>query len=735
MREPGCEPIYEVADLFRERCLVNDRSLLWPEISAWTLDNISTTNGFLDMTQSSSGGYDAFMTKWGEQLADQPKDIHRIGVDALAFYHLFPTDIGYERKIDRVKAALAWKLADEAPDLNLLQRAYSSGANRDRPGIGNAGAQYLIAFVREITFYVEFAKEVRTRKIDPHDRPACQEIADALQRRLKNTPPARNILLHILFPDYYERISNVEHKESIREAFEDLSGGAQDPDEAIFRIRQKLSERYGKTFDFYRDPEIKEQWWPDSETDNEQGIWIFQANSSVYDIRGAIISLRNQTWLVSEHSKDISVGDRVYLWQSGANEGVVGGGKIIDEVRPRPIAEAERPFIKDMDKFAGDQPRVNIQIDFLVEPILSRREILEDQRLRELSILKMPRATNFRVRASEASAIEELLGPRKKVVSRPPAPPENYVEASFAEIAATVKSQGLSISDRMLRRYQYSLSTRGFVILSGVSGTGKTWLTEAYAKAVGAKYLLVPVAPNWTTNEDLLGYFNPVNSTYNDTAFSRFLRETSKEYQLAMQKGVNPKPCHVVLDEMNLARVEYYFAKFLSAMEIRMRSGAATIELSDKDQVLLPANLCAIGTVNIDETTHGFSDKVFDRAQVIELEAPRKALEARTENSPFQDDLLQIWDAIHDVAPFAFRIVDEIKKYVATATNNGGSWQDAFDEQLLQKVLPKLKGADLRLGGVLEQFSAITRSHFPLSNEKAQRMLNQFNEHGFASYF
>ena len=310
----------------------------------------------------------------------------------------------------------------------------------------------------------------------------------------------------------------------------------------------------------------------------------------------------------------------------------------------------------------------------------------------------------------------------------------DYVEPTFEEVYADVTHLGMKIGERTLRRYHLALKSRGFVILSGVSGTGKTWLTEAYAKAVGAEYLVVSVAPNWNTNEDLLGYLNPMDGRYRDTPFSHFLRGAALEYEGAQAQSRNPKPYHLVLDEMNLARVEYYFAQFLSAMEVRARNGTARIDLGT-DGVLLPPNLRFVGTINVDETTHGFADKVYDRAQLIELGASREALRDHIGEVPYRDTLMEVWDAIHGVAPFAFRVLDEIAVYVAEAENLNVPWQEALDEQLLQKILPKLKGADLRIGSSLERLAGLTTEEYPLTNAKTREMLEGFGQHGFASYF
>jgi len=135
-----------------------------------------------------------------------------------------------------------------------------------------------------------------------------------------------------------------------------------------------------------------------------------------------------------------------------------------------------------------------------------------------------------------------------------------YVEPPFPDILASVQEQGMRIDERTLRRYHTSLKVRGFTILSGISGTGKTWLASAYARAVRAECLVVAVAPNWTSNEDMLGFKSPIDNQYHDTDFSVFLRRASAEYERAREGDFVPRPYHLVLDEMNLARVEYYFA-------------------------------------------------------------------------------------------------------------------------------------------------------------------------------
>ena len=105
-----------------------------------------------------------------------------------------------------------------------------------------------------------------------------------------------------------------------------------------------------------------------------------------------------------------------------------------------------------------------------------------------------------------------------------PPPPMSSLEA----IAEYVETSGMRIQDRTLRRYHYSVRSRGFVILAGPSGTGKTWLTKLYAEAVRAQYYVASVAPNWAANEDLLGYFNPIDNLFHPTPFLKFIDDVAK---------------------------------------------------------------------------------------------------------------------------------------------------------------------------------------------------------------
>lgn len=246
------------------------------------------------------------------------------------------------------------------------------------------------------------------------------------------------------------------------------------------------------------------------------------------------------------------------------------------------------------------------------------------------------------------------------------------------------------------------------------------------------RHLLVPVRSDWTDPRGLLGYFNPLTEQYVRTEL----------LDLILRASADPDhPYLVILDEMNLARVEYYFSDFLSAIEskeaIPLLPSSVAEDAVDEDiptALELPPNLRFVGTVNVDETTHAFSPKVLDRANVLEFSnvdldqalgqgvpppassfrlkqgrvkpgwlisgsdpARTRAREAQ-EHAAFTEPLADVHTILQRFdRHFGYRVVDEISAFVGHALDKIGADSDetvrtAFDLQLCQKVLPKLTG-------------------------------------------
>lgn len=293
---------------------------------------------------------------------------------------------------------------------------------------------------------------------------------------------------------------------------------------------------------------------------------------------------------------------------------------------------------------------------------------------------------------------------------------EDFTPATLEEILTCFDDSPYVFPREIIAQLHVALhmhESKHFVLLSGLSGTGKTKLAELYANAYHKKfgekqnafYHCVVVQPDWTDPTGLLGYVNPLQETvtYASTPFLRFL----------ISAVANPKiPHFVCLDEMNLARVEYYFAPFLSAMESER---PIVIHQSDEPvdtiepKLPWPKNLYIIGTVNMDETTHAFSDKVLDRAFTIEFwdvdlaEFKQRYLKAN-EDYPADildyavDALTELQEILQPVRQHAgYRTAEEVLAFLGTNHKGGANVmkkEAAMDQAIMMKTLPKIRGQD-----------------------------------------
>ena len=341
---------------------------------------------------------------------------------------------------------------------------------------------------------------------------------------------------------------------------------------------------------------------------------------------------------------------------------------------------------------------------------------------------------------------------------------------AIESIIERMRSRGFALADSLIRAYHVALQTKPLVILPGISGTGKTRLTKLYADAVHAAnvrpgqenpyYLLVAVQPDWHNARDLLGYYNALTGKFHATPFLRFL----------VRAAADPAATYFVcLDEMNLARPEYYLAPLLSALEtedhlIDLGAPGTTVETVSGETLpnpfRLPLNIRLTGTVNVDESTHTLSDKLLDRANVIELTDVDLAAFRASYRGPIDD---AVWLLITQLQalmtqagqPFGYRTISEMLRYLEQAVGVL-SREAALDQQIKQKILPKLRGDDtprLRraLTGLLELLlgrpqqvwgraatvepALVAQAPYPEAAEKARRMLERLERDGFTDFY
>jgi 5-methylcytosine-specific restriction protein B len=321
---------------------------------------------------------------------------------------------------------------------------------------------------------------------------------------------------------------------------------------------------------------------------------------------------------------------------------------------------------------------------------------------------------------------------------------------SVIDIEKAVKALGGYYPGGEVGRYHAALNflpRKHFVIVAGLSGTGKTQLALKYARAIHGLnsedidplLFLCPVRPEWTDPTGLTGYYDVLSNRY---VVPPFLQA------VLLATAHRDSPVFVILDEMNLARVEYYFSDVLSAIEteepLQLHSSGVPLEGTTGTSILaelpLPANLYVTGTINIDETTNTVSDKVLDRAVVInmtdvdlggflsDLEMREPAL--KNSRASCETQLLTVYDimATHSIG-FGYRVAEEVVRYHAFAAQHLKQAPAAIlDDLMVQKVLVKLRGTDKQrqmLLGLLKALAPLARSQTFLN-----RLLADLDEFG-----
>jgi 5-methylcytosine-specific restriction protein B len=336
-------------------------------------------------------------------------------------------------------------------------------------------------------------------------------------------------------------------------------------------------------------------------------------------------------------------------------------------------------------------------------------------------------------------------------------------------IANNFSLSGLILNDFLIRRFKSSLLTKPFVILTGLTGSGKTKLAQAFAMWISAskeQYAIVPVGADWTNREPLLGYPDSLNVKHYvkpDSGVLDILLRASENYMANNNVVSKCKPYFLILDEMNLSHVERYFADFLSTMEsgdkIKLYSGDNRYSEFDIQnnpieasliprEILLPKNLFIIGTVNIDETTYMFSPKVLDRANTIEFRISEAEMQSYFTNhskldmnqlledvnanrgkgagsavefmklaakegiavnkKDYRETFIHFFTELQKAgAEFGYRTANEITDLIAYLIHFEVDVNDAYDIAIIQKLLPKLNGSRSKLNKIIPPLLAI----------------------------
>lgn len=352
----------------------------------------------------------------------------------------------------------------------------------------------------------------------------------------------------------------------------------------------------------------------------------------------------------------------------------------------------------------------------------------------------------------------------------------------------------LFLTDEVKASFYNGLKSKGFVILAGISGIGKTKIFENFVRNFKEdSHIFVPIRPDFRDSKSLLGFYNPLSEEYQTTKLLELIIKASNDVK---------NPYFVLFDEMNLARVEYYFADFLSVLESkRDLKGFTTqyIQLHNSDkknistksssnkknkninipkEINLPPNLYFVGSVNIDETTYMFSPKILDRAFTIEFkidsfEKYANFLKEKKKvnipiSSDFSKELIEDFlnhesyteiikdndfidyanqyfldlEYINSILPsnlqFGYRVFDEIILFILNSENSIFEFknnQEAFDIAIKMKILPKFHGTRDKLERIFDDLLEFTENNKLFhTTAKIKSMQNNLNNMGYTSF-
>jgi len=402
--------------------------------------------------------------------------------------------------------------------------------------------------------------------------------------------------------------------------------------------------------------------------------------------------------------------------------------------------------LSEPDGFVSDETIPHVKVDKVVYSVYSRSAVR--------------RRNNV-----AAGAMVDLLSrfvESEKIVRIDPWPDHDATDGGLqqlptdldlTDIQSGIESLGGYYDPATVERYHIGLNHiphKHFVVLTGLSGTGKTGLAIRYARTIHGidsqeqedpLLFMCPVRPEWTDPTGLIGYYDVIGDRYVVPPF----------LEAMLVARDNPSsPVFVCLDEMNLARVEYYFADILSAIEsqeaIDLHSNSIPIQGNHGGEVPtsihVPSNLYITGTINVDETTRPLSDKVLDRTVVLDLTAsdPEGYLDWLSKNeSDLQDAVHACQDLlvrVHSILAeenlaFGYRAAEEFVRYVSFARDHGTrDVSDLIDDQIVQKILPKLQGG-LRQEDMLDELQTLFEDeNLTRASEKIQGFKGELKELG-----
>ncbi|WP_394877501.1 McrB family protein [Mammaliicoccus lentus] len=352
-------------------------------------------------------------------------------------------------------------------------------------------------------------------------------------------------------------------------------------------------------------------------------------------------------------------------------------------------------------------------------------------------------------------SIEERLNKEKNNIMKKTLSDKEEIELQEEKFLKyffkVLKNEKLIYREKDILNFHTAMKSSNLVILSGMSGTGKSKLVKAYAEALNLKdgFKFIPVSPSWTDDSDIIGYADTLNMIYRPDDYG--LIET------LLNAKEEPSKLHIIcFDEMNLARIEHYFSQFLSLLESDVENRKLRLynkELGGKlynsskykYEIPIGKNVYFVGTANVDDTTYHFSNKVLDRANLITLKVmpfeelvkisrtekinalaedaynneyvdkfynSNKTIELDIKVIEFLQELHNLLMEINSQSGIGPRVIRQIDSYIKNIPKNEGvlNENEALDLQIVQRILSKVRGSREELSEYLGIYDSISNN-------------------------
>ncbi len=651
LKNPKTENIYQCAEQFFENCIIDDGSLLFSE-NLWTRENLEILHhNFIHVTYE---GKDPFLVKFEKQIGALDKSVIRLAAELLALYYLFPSEknISAKRKIEAVSTVLNWS-HDKLDDHSLLVEAFESGVG----GVGTAFLTYQykeVAFILNVLFQAKNISDAGQESLaDPW---MFQSFIDSFPD--SQSRQSRHILLHLFFPNVFERIATKKHKQEIVKYFHnDISGEYLDVDEELYSIRKSLiAKGYEELFDFY-EPLLIERWQPNkaslekvfsawlSSKEHKPGAYYTQNTINTYinalkkraeKLQGIELIYRNlfqysdTKGFEIAYNKVIGAQNFTEINKAAGNGAMKAGmdrymeflqlvesSSLVEILKSLQVPQSElfRAWLIKTEDWVENTVSQSIKtLEETSSKILNLS--ISNPNLFQFTTLELftpifeqiMNSTNFK--AVDAAAYNHSFsrGLKKykeflEVIGSGMATDNSSLEVLPKKYSITnIIQEGSFLSEGELKTILSRLESKKNLILQGPPGTGKTWLSKRLAYAfIGGKDTtnLSSMQFHATLSyEDFVQGWRPVGDGKLDLCKGPFLELIKKAQDDSDNDYV------MVIEEINRGNPAQIFGELLTLLEADKRHEDEALQLCHQKDgecitIHIPKNLHIIGTMNI----------------------------------------------------------------------------------------------------------------------------------------